>query len=90
MRLILRALSFLTMCALNALIIAVVVSNRSLTEISLYPLPYELRLPLFAVMGACFVLGLVTGIILYLGLRLRTAHEHYRLKRQISALSASK
>jgi hypothetical protein len=90
MRLLLRALSFFFVCALNALIIAVVVSNRSLTEISLYPLPYALHLPLFAVMGVCFVLGLTTGFILYVGLRIRTTHERYRLKRQITALSASK
>lgn len=84
-----RLICGLIACGISALVVMMVVSNRSDTVLSLTPLPYELTLPVYLVIALGFVLGLLVGLVLYLKLSFRTALERRRFRRQLAASAKS-
>lgn len=84
-RFLARILCGLCAFAISALIVTLVLSNRTETTLTLTPLPYELTLPVYLVIAFAFLLGLSVGIMLYVGLKFRTGIERRRLRRQLAA-----
>jgi uncharacterized integral membrane protein len=76
------------------LIVAVfAISNRAPVELSLWPLPWEADAPLFLVLLATLLIGVLIGAVLVWagGHRYRSAARHHRrsserLQRQVDAL----
>lgn len=68
--------------ALSVILIFFVVSNRQIISISLYPLEYELELPIYFVFFAGLFFGLIVAGILLLYRRVKAATTLYRVKRE--------
>jgi len=56
-----RLLSWIVLVPLAALIIVFAVVNRGMTTVNLWPLPYEIDLPLFSVIFGGTLVGVVWG-----------------------------
>lgn len=77
------------LCGLIALVIAgfvvmLVLANRDPVSISTNPLPYELEMPLYLVMALCFLSGLMLGLWLYIGMKLKTSLIIRKQRRQLA------
>lgn len=76
-------------CGLFALLLAgfvvlLVLANRSAVTVSTHPLPYQLEMPLYLVIAASFVVGLLIGLLFYTGLKIRTGITTRKLRRQLA------
>lgn len=83
-RLFARIVCGLLACLLAAIVVTLVLANRTETVLSLDPLPYEVTLPVYLVIALSFLLGLIVGLFLYAVLKLRTSLERRKLRRQLA------
>lgn len=77
------------LCGLFALLITgivvmLVLANRAPVSISTTPLPYQLEMPLYLIMALCFLAGLMLGLWLYIGLKLKTGFIIRKQRRQLA------
>ncbi|WP_119301655.1 LapA family protein [Dongia deserti] len=61
MRTVLRFLQWFLFLVVALIVVTFVVQNRDVVDVRLWPLPYVMPAPLFAVIIACVLLGFVVG-----------------------------
>jgi uncharacterized integral membrane protein len=76
-----RALFWLLGAVVIVLTILIAVANREMVVFRLTPLPVELELPLYAVVFACLLIGLLMGWLF-------AAVSHFCRKRKAKAMAA--
>lgn len=58
-----RVLAVLLYAALGFGILSFIFMNREAVSITLFPLPYQIELPLYVALSSLFVLGLLMGLL---------------------------
>lgn len=76
-----HALKFWAALVITAILLLFAVVNRELVDISLFPLPYSLTLPLFLMAIICFGAGLMVGGLI-MSVKLGRAKRHFRQEHQ--------
>jgi len=79
---------WLLLLAFTVLLVSLAVVNRHLVVLSLYPIPYEIELPLYLFSVIFFMLGLFAAGSSGLLRRLAKRRELRRNKKQIHALES--
>lgn len=75
---IIRILRIIFILFILAAVITLAVSNRAVLSFSLYPLPYEISMPVFLLLFIVFFAGATFGMLLML-------RRQWQLKRQLKS-----
>jgi uncharacterized integral membrane protein len=86
MRFLFHLFSLGLMLFLTLGVVSLVLANRAPVTLSLAPLPYTLETPLYLIVVLAFLIGLIPGLWLYTGERIRHYLDARRLRRQLAAL----
>ena len=79
-----------TVAAVVALVIILfAVSNREPVTVALWPLPYQLTLPLYAVILLTVLVGFIAGVVAHWLVGAGRRREQRRLRRQVRDLEQS-
>ncbi len=73
-----RILSWIFVFPLTLIAVSFALSNRETVLLTLWPFPFEMRLPVFAVGVGGLVLGFLAGVITLWGLQLRARLRNRR------------
>lgn len=79
---------WLVLLAFTVLLVSLAVVNRHLVVLSLYPIPYEIELPLYLFSVIFFLMGLLAASSSGFFLRLSRRRELRKSKKQIHALES--
>ena len=71
------------------LVVLFAVSNRAGVVVEVWPFPYQLALPLYAVILLAALLGFIAGVIGAWMMGGEKRKEHRRLKKQVRAMEQS-
>ncbi len=83
---IVRLLAVVCYAALAVVLLAFIFSNRTLIDLSLFPLDLVLSMPLYMALSAVFVIGLMLGLSYSALLSIKYKRRSYRAQRLIVQL----
>jgi uncharacterized integral membrane protein len=86
MRFLFNLFSLGLMLLVTLCVVSLVLANRVPVTLSLAPLPYTLETPLYFIFVLSFLIGLIPGLWLYMGERIRHFLDARRLRRQLAAM----
>ena len=81
-----RLVALVSYTALLAVVLLWIFSNRNPVEMSLFPLEFSVVMPLYLVLSAVFILGLLLGLLHSMRVRLRAHRRAVRDARLIRQL----
>ncbi|MCB2081645.1 MAG: DUF1049 domain-containing protein [Hyphomicrobiales bacterium] len=84
-----RFLRFTFLIIFGLFLLSFALSNREQVTLSIFPLPYEVDLPLFVPLLFTLACGLLLGWLWLVGVRISAAHQRHKLEKEIKHLKES-